>query len=55
MKNINELALKLAKMEKGKKSMSIAQIKELLSHLACLMKKNPLQVMKLLVNYASKK
>ncbi len=40
-KNMTELSLKLAKLEGGKKSLSIAQIKEVLAHLSDLVAKEP--------------
>lgn len=53
-KNMNELAKVLAEKEKGKKEVSIAQIKEVLKALGGVLKKHPVETIQLLLRYSAK-
>ncbi len=50
--NLNKVAVKVAKLEKGKVEISIAQIKEVMKcFLICLAKEDPIAVLQLLRRY----
>lgn len=54
MNTINELASTLAKNEGGKTQARIGDIRQLLKLLAIEIKKNPIQIISLLLRYAAK-
>lgn len=53
-KNMNEMACELCHLEKGKEEISVAQMKQVLKKLAWMLKRNPLEMMSLLLKYAGK-
>lgn len=48
--NLNDLAREVSVLEKGKKELSIAEIKEVIKCICIIMAKNPLLIAKMIVN-----